>query len=137
MKFRTPSLWSNLPEEYQIASLLNIFKSQMKNWKCKHAPLSYAKHLKRILVLSNCLFVCFFSFAACFIAVACFFGFPRCGENEWMNFQLVSLNGRYEQSTTNPENASHKLMKSSQRNILLLFLKYWKKVCIYIKPNKN
>ena len=35
-----------------------------------------------------------------------------------MNFQLVSLNGRYEQSTTNPENASHKLMKSSQRNIL-------------------
>ena len=77
MKFRTPSLWANLPEEYQIASWLNIFKSQMKNWKCKHAPLSYAKHLKKILVLSNFIYLFFFfSFTACFIVVATFLLFP-------------------------------------------------------------
>ena len=26
IKFRTPSLWANLPEEYKLANSLNIFK---------------------------------------------------------------------------------------------------------------
>ena len=35
IKFRTPSLRANLPEEYKLANSLNIFKSVIKNWKCE------------------------------------------------------------------------------------------------------
>ena len=38
IKFRTPSLWANLPEEYKFANSLNIFKRKIKNWKCETCP---------------------------------------------------------------------------------------------------
>ena len=61
IKFRTPSLWANLPEEYKLANSLNIFKRKMKNWKCKTCPQSvmpnFSKRSWFYLTLFNCLFV--------------------------------------------------------------------------------
>ena len=66
IKFRTPSLWVKLPEEYKLANSLNIFKRKIKNWKFETCPVVYVKLFKNILVLSNfnylfvCLFIYFF-----------------------------------------------------------------------------
>ena len=38
IKFRTPPLWANLPEEYKLANSLNMFKRKIKNWKCETCP---------------------------------------------------------------------------------------------------
>ena len=38
IKFRTPSLWANLPEEYKLPNSLNIFKRKIKNCKCETCP---------------------------------------------------------------------------------------------------
>ena len=113
IKFRTPSLWVKLPEEYKLANSLNIFKRKIKNWKFETCPVVYAKLFKNIMVLSNfnylfvCLFiyffvylfffvVCFFCleslfilfyftiYTACFIVVATFLQFPLLWR-EWMH----------------------------------------------------
>ena len=38
IKFRAPSPWANLPEEYKLASSSKIFKRKIKNWKCETCP---------------------------------------------------------------------------------------------------
>ena len=38
IKFRTPSLWANLPEEYKLVKSFNIFERKIKNWKCETCP---------------------------------------------------------------------------------------------------
>ena len=38
IKFRTPSLWANLLEEYKLANSLNTFKRKIKNGKCATCP---------------------------------------------------------------------------------------------------
>ena len=61
IKFRTPSLWANLPEEYKLANSLNIFKRKMENWKCKTCLQSVMPNFSKrpwfYLTLFNCLFV--------------------------------------------------------------------------------
>ena len=35
VKYRTPLLWTNLPEKYKTATSLNSFKTKIKTWKCE------------------------------------------------------------------------------------------------------
>ena len=35
VKYRTPLLWENLPENYKTARSLNNFKTKIKTWKCE------------------------------------------------------------------------------------------------------
>ena len=57
IKFRTPSLWANLPEEYKLANSLDIFRRKNKSCNVKHAPVGYAELFKKILVLSNFIYL--------------------------------------------------------------------------------
>ena len=75
IKFRTPSLWTTLPEECKPTNSLNILKRILKPGNAKHAPVGYTKLFKKVLVLSNFiyLFVCLFCFDFFMIIFYCLF----------------------------------------------------------------
>ena len=113
IKFRTPWLWPNVPEEYKLVNSLIISKRKIKNCKCQTCPCPLCQNLQKYLYLLTYLFV------VIFVRLVFFFSFPYCAGYEWMNFQLL-------RSVTNRENPLHQLIKSSlQGNILLLLLQYW------------
>ena len=149
IKFRTPSLWTNLPKEYKLVNSMNIFWRKSKNWKCKTSPCRSCQTCQKdtgsiwlysfvyiFICFFICLLVCFFVLILLFILLSfyclfhCFSDLSSVSRTvermyEWIfNFwvQVVDAN----RSTINCENASHQLIKSSQRNTILFFLQYRK-----------
>ena len=55
IKFRTPSLWANLPEEHKLPNSLNIFKRKTKNCKCETYPCHRPTLLQRCTIISRVL----------------------------------------------------------------------------------
>ena len=45
---RTPSLWTNLPNENTLATCFNHFKLKMKTWKFNMCVCSYTKKFRKI-----------------------------------------------------------------------------------------
>ena len=78
IKFRTPSVRANLPEEYKLANSLNIFKRKIKNWKCKTWSCRICQTFqKKIAFISNFIICCS---CCCCCCCCCFLSFLYCGE---------------------------------------------------------